>query len=179
MRTLLIIAFCFITMSLVGQDVRQVSFGMTKEQVKEKEIAEKVEESKTAIVYKVTLLKTDYTLCYFFNSNGKLYQAVYNISETYSNPQDYIDHYLSLFAKLTEKYGDADEQKRFVSKAWRDNSEYYGTALMTGNLKYGDRWEKESLMIYTGLMGNNMEVTCGIVYTSKLFFADPEPTDDL
>lgn len=179
MRKSLLVLFCFVTASLLAQDIRQVSFGMTKDQVKQKETAEKIEESKSAIAYKVTLVKTDYTLCYFFNSAGSLYQAVYSIAETYSNPQDYIDHYKSLFAKLVEKFGDPDEQKRMVSKAWRDDPDYYGTALMSGNLKYGDLWNKESISIYTGLFGNNMEVTCAVVYNSKIFLPDPEPTDDL
>ena len=150
-----------------GQDFRNVSWGMSKEQVKQNESLDLAREQENDLVYMTSIGSIDCLLFYYF-VDDHLYSAIYWVVEDHATENQYIDDYKRLKNMLTEKYGNPviDEEiwRRSLYKNCPDDK---GLAASIGDLTLLAEWETENTVIGIMLSGDNYEIGLAIMYDSK------------
>lgn len=138
---------------------------MTKDEVINSEGA-KPDGSDSGTIYYNNVNVAGYTttLVYQFN-NDVLIRGAYFINSKHTNLNDYIDDFNSLKEMLTTKYGkpNADSVK-WKNDLFKDDPEYYGTAVAAGDLEYLTQWDLSDTQIGLRLYGDNYEITFIILY---------------
>ena len=82
-----------------------ITWGMTKSEVKQSENIAIHKEDEDSISYKDKLFEAEVTVVYIFHNN-KLYRAEYRLNkDVFSNNEGYINTYNKIIATLTDKYG--------------------------------------------------------------------------
>lgn len=153
-------------------DFRNVTWGMTMNEVKRSETLSVQEEDDAVLAYEETVAGLDAYLLYGFDDDGKLYNAYYSFVEKHSNDNLYISDYNNLVDKLTEKYGEPNYNRDvWLNTLFQDHPEDYGLAVSIGHLMYGAEWETPTTKISLVLSGDNYKCTLIIGYTSKTYQA--------
>ena len=102
----------------VKPDVRNVCWGMTVDEVKERETETlSYEYEKRLLVYEnVTIMGKKADLIYYFNDEGKLFQIVYVIDETGCDENSIMESYYFVNGVFIDLYGQPNEVWRFSDK---------------------------------------------------------------
>lgn len=102
-------------------------------------------------------------IAYYFDSTGKLYQGIYQITEDYSQGSVYITTYNTLKENLASIYGtpSSDTKKNISSLAPYTDE---GTALELGYTVYRTCWETETTTITLIMMSQNYKVNLLLSY---------------
>jgi len=146
-------------------DFRHVRWGMSREEVKQREKLRPVDEISDAIIYNEKILTHAATLLYSFIDN-KLYSAAYILKDNqYSNKNNYVDAYEEIAASLTEKYG-APIRKNDVwsNNLYKNDYANRGMAYGIGHVISSSEWKKGQESIHAGITGNNFKITCAVIY---------------
>lgn len=149
---IVIIMLVLITGGVQAADFREVNWGMSKEEVIQKE-GKPIVTDGSVIVYKVSLFGSDFELVYQFHKN-KLTTAIYSSIENYlSNYGQYISDYNSINNKLKQKYGVPEaEEKLYQNKAYKNTGDALN--LQLGYLRMISTWETERTNISHLLMNS-------------------------
>ena len=102
----------------IKPDVRNVCWGMTVDEVKERETETlSYEYEKRLLVYaNVTIMGKKSDLIYYFNDDGKLFQIVYSIDETGCDENSIMESYYFVNGVFIDLYGQPNEVWRFSDK---------------------------------------------------------------
>ncbi len=147
-------------------DFRNVMWGMTREQVKENESAQLVDDDSNVLIYQEILLNSPVKLMYFFTDNDQLETAEYKFNE--QNPEELFNIYLSAKESLIEKYGEpkdtgdyTDEREDYIYSDWEE-------LMNEGKIYFWATWEAESTFIEMMLNSKQFDgnYECYIVYSS-------------
>lgn len=157
----------FLTFKSQSQ-VRKTKWGMTKKEVISSESIKPLLNDSDGLAYKVKLAGIENYLFYFFNSDGKLLAAAYNISEKYASENSYLSDYLNLLEKLQEKYGEGTADMEWSNELFKDEKQKWGLAISAEHLKISHKWETDDTNIMMVISGKNYEVSVSIRYTSTL-----------
>lgn len=142
---------------------------MTKEQVKQIEQLNIIEEEENALFYLTSVGGLDCFLAYNFVEN-QLYNAVYWIIEEHTSDNLYIEDYHKLKNMLIQKYGTPLIDDEFwKSSLYKNTPAYKGLAISIGDLIMSAKWETENTSINIVLWGDNFEIKHAINYQSKEF----------
>ncbi len=156
----------------INYDFRNISWGMTIEEVRASESQQPSGEDDETLIYdNVDVGGFDATLVYFF-SNDSLFSGGYFIEDNeHTNQNLYIDDYNSLKEKYTQKYGDPiTDDITWFDDLYKDSPSDYGLAIAVGDLAYYAEWEYEGTSIKMLLSGDNYEIEpIMIVYSDKNF----------
>ena len=163
---IILFASVFFTLSSYGQ-VRKTKWGMNKQQVISSEDIKPSMNNETGLAYDVQLAGLKNYLFYFFNPDGKLSAAAYNLSEKYASDNSYLSAYLDLLGKLKEKYGEGVPDIQWSNDLYRDDKQKWGLAISAEHLTIMNRWETEDTNIVAEISGKNYEITVAIRYSSK------------
>jgi hypothetical protein len=151
----------------IGYDLRKVTWGYTKEQVKASETDAPEEDSGDAIAYRTTFAGLDCTVRYEF-VDSTLVRAKYIVREQHADKNEYIIDYATLKSQLTEKVGrpgvDLDEQ--WKSDLYRDAPKNFGNAVSVGHLYYLSGWQLPKTTINLMLSGENHHIALVVEYAS-------------
>lgn len=161
-----ILVTLFSTIICNGQ-VRKTKWGMNKQQVIATEDLKPSMNNQTGLAYNVNLAGLDNYLFYFFNPDGKLAAAAYNLSEKYASDNSYLSAYIDLLAKLKEKYGEGVPDIKWSNDLYKDDKQKWGLAIAAEHLTIANRWETDDTYIVAEISGKNYETTVAIRYTSK------------
>lgn len=150
-------------------DVRNVRFGMLKDEVQKIESeGEFSEDSGTYLFYnklKVAGLSSD--LVYGFNDSDELFSVGYVLKENHTNKNLYIEDYEKLADGLTKKYGEPKKQDvEWSDSLYKDSPDDYGLAISAGHLTYRQLWETENFSVFLYMSGDNFEISTVISYLS-------------
>ena len=160
-------------------DFRNVSWGMTEEEVITYEKETNVQKPSTGgLVYpNLTVSGKSAHLAYSFNENNQLYMAGYVFQIDHVNDTLYIDDFNDLKESLTSLYGPpTDYQEAWYNDLFKGETQDYGTAIAAGHLAYFAKWELDNTDILLGLTGDNFTISLILSYTSTTV---PEPQSDL
>lgn len=148
-------------------DFRNVKWGMTREEVKVREDAELIADIDEGLMYSTELTTLDMFLCYYFDNEGRLYQAIYGPNYEHSNDNLYITDYEGLKENLSKMYGKPDNDRDiWVNSLFQGDPEYYGLAISTGDYTRIAQWKTGKTEINLVLSGDNYEVLLNLGYTS-------------
>ena len=148
-------------------DFRNVNWGMTIDEVKQKETLDLILEENGALMYKTSLAGMDCYLLYDF-INQKLCSAMYSIDKEHINENQYIEDFLKLKNLLIRKYGPPDKDEEIWKRSlYKSDPNYQGFAVSIGDLILASTWETNKTKIDIVLWGNNYEIKHAIQYQSK------------
>lgn len=155
---------------IVDYDFRSTLWGYTKDEVKQAENREPVDEADTAILFGTTTVAgLNANVFYKFDSD-RLVQAAYIIEIEHTNYNLYISDYEHSKEALEEVYGEPKSEGMLWSDdLFKDDEQDYGIAVAYGYLSYGATWETPTTRIYVTLKGDNLEISHTIVYEDIKF----------
>lgn len=148
-------------------DFRVAHWGDTIEMIKNAESANYLgtasDDAGTTLIYEGKVAGNNANIVYYFDTDGKLYQGVYDLSESYNQGSIYISIYDTLKDALSSKYGDPSTDEIVKNSHLADRTDE-GTALSLGYTLYRSHWETETLDIYMGMSSINYDTFITIQY---------------
>jgi len=146
---------------------RSVNWGMSKNEVKEKETAKLMGDIGDSLFYKTNVAGFSCVLGYSF-ANDKLVRGAYIIEEKHSNYNLYIQDYNKLKELLTKKYDTPiEDSHKWFNDLYKDDPEEYGMAVAVGHLRYAADWNINNTLIQLRLYGDNYKINLMVAYDSK------------
>ena len=154
-------------------DFRISNWGDSMESVIQKEGEPDYQFAETeSIVYNdIELLSFNSNLTYLFQ-NKQLSSASYDIKDTHTNNQLYIDDYEKIKEELNKKHGEPinPDDEKWTGDLWKDDP---GMALMMSELSFSSVYTKEGkVSIIHSLSCDNFEIKHYIYYYSPDY--DPD-----
>jgi len=148
-------------------DLRSVSWGMDKNDVKAAEDLKVLHEDDASLAYATTLAGLDVILTYGFGLSG-LWRASYTATEERVDRNDHLADYAMLKGLLSEKYGPPLQDDSFwVGDLYRNDPTRWGLAVSVGALAYLASWQTEATTIQLDLYGKDFEVVLRVLYRSR------------
>ena len=111
--------------------------------------------------------------------DSHLYKITVIFQRTHSNKNLFIDDYARMGEKLQKVYGEKNIDVDWKNSLYHKTPEHYGMAIAVGHLTLRKTWHRGDTMINHVLAGDNMEITHGIVYTSKKFLLRKKSKEDV
>jgi hypothetical protein len=146
---------------------RDASWGMSKSEVRKSEEKDLVDEGSEVLRYSDNIIGMDANVIYMFTDN-KLTQGGYIFEEDHLNTEDHISDFKKTKRLLKKKYGTPQrEGKKWKNDLYKDDREYWGTALTLGHLEYYCIFETEKTKVIAGLQkADAMNIRHAIIYRS-------------
>ncbi|MGJ1407414.1 hypothetical protein [Sphingobacterium siyangense] len=167
MKNVIILFFWLLTSLVSIGQVRKTKWGMTKQQVISAEGVKPSLNRENGLGFNVKLAGFDNYLFYFFNSDGKLSAAAYNLSEKFASDNSYLNAFFDLTSKLKEKYGEGTPKIEWQDELYRNDKKKWGIAIAAEHLVLSNRWETDDTIIVAEISGKNYEISVSIRYSSK------------
>ncbi len=143
---------------LDGFDFRKTLWGMSKEQVKQTEVATLVKDEVDVVIYSDIVASLNSFIMYFFVDN-KLVRARYAFIEKHTNKNDFIFDFKKVNDALIDKYGNPISDKEYWSDdLYKSDYDQRGFAVSLGHLKFFTTWETNLTTITSALTGDNYKI---------------------
>lgn len=161
------ITMIIITATVMSQDFRNATWGMSQSEVKANETDRLEEETADMLVYKTSLAGFEAYAAYIF-TDSKLSRAGYFFEEIHSNDNEYISDYNRLNGLIKMKYGEPVEDEEY----WKSNSSYipdksnWGHEIYMGRLVLYSIYRTSTTEIELILSAEDYIIILGIKYTS-------------
>ena len=98
-----------------------------------------------------------------------LVEGAYTLVEKHINMNKYINDYNKLKEILTRKYGSPKKSKLYwYNDLYKNSPQRYGRAVSMGHLGFQSDWETDRTLISLTLLGDNLDLSTILTYTSKL-----------
>lgn len=136
-----LLAVAAMAASIFAADFRNVSWGMTPDQVKNAEEAELTKELPERLIFATELAGLEINVSYIFKDE-KLSTARYELTGKYRNSQDYNTAYNDLEKQLNKKYGEPiTAQVQCKDNFYADYPHRWGTGIVVGKLRRISSWQ--------------------------------------
>jgi len=164
---LTIALFISVTCFSAERDLRNVNWGMSKEEVMNNETLTLVEQIDNNLVYFTSVSNLECLLIYEF-VNNKLYSANYVFSEEHTTQNQYINDYFTIKGLLEKKYGEpVNYEERWNDSLFKSDPDKRGLAVSVGHLSYLISWETNQTEINLLMYGDNFKISTILFYQSK------------
>lgn len=145
-------------------DFRSINWGMSVDEVKERESAEFIQEGDGSLAYKVA--GKDALVIYYVHDDI-IGEAGYMFIEKHSNRNKYIDDFEEIEELLSKKYGEPDRSiSPWYDDLYRDDPSRHGFAISVGDHAMQSVWEGSTTKILHILKGDNYDITHAVKYSS-------------
>ena len=167
MKRLVLIIAILTSLTVMSQDFRKATWGVSPSEVKLSESDKLVEESSEYLVYETTLVGFKTFVEYIF-AGDKLVRAKYIINETHFNNNDYVSDYDLLNSFLKKKYGEPVEEEVY----WKGDPPYsndksgWGFDISIGRLVLYSIYRNEITEIEIILSAEDFNPVIAIQYSS-------------
>ena len=183
-KYIIIISFLLIFTSIGytenNYDFRNTNWGMTSQEVIDSEPLKLIANQDNQLFYITSILTRECYLFYNFQNNDKLSSAGYFFQIKHTNFNSYIDDYFEVQDAIVSKYGEPLENNRiWTNDLFKDNEQFWGTAISMGYLQYKSTWETEKTKIILKLYGDNYEIHLGLIYGDKSYVPEAPSTKGL
>jgi len=148
------------------KDFRGFHWGVTFNEIKEREASRLVSEDDQQLVYDGILGNWQVQIAYDFVA-GQLAQGSYSLLETHSNRNDFITTFDRIKELLIKKYGKPIDEAIWKNNLYRDDPQEWGLAISIGHLNFRAKWNLVNTEIILFLTGENYELANYIFYYSK------------
>jgi hypothetical protein len=146
-------------------DFRNVKWGMTLHQVKNKEKLKLIKEEKNLLEYEYTLIGMRCKVIYYFNNN-LLTKAQYKIDRKHYNPANFNRDYMALKRYLIGLHGDPSiDQDNWHNDQYRSDKTKWGFAVSIGFLTRTAIWKNSRSKILIEMLGENHKAFINIKFT--------------
>ncbi|HEX2959741.1 MAG TPA: hypothetical protein VHO70_23090 [Chitinispirillaceae bacterium] len=145
-------------------DFRTVSWGMSIPEVKKKESAKLLSESRDQLEYEAEFLGYTCKVLYHFISL-KLQRAEMLISQDHTDPAKYYKDYENLIRYLKPIYGPpVSDQKDWKNDMYRNDQSRYGFAISIGFLTCKTVWNNKRSQVSLNISGGNHKIKTNLEY---------------
>jgi hypothetical protein len=146
---------------------RDVRWGMSPEEVKQREESEPAVEEGVLLFVDERIAGLDALLLYQFADN-KLVESGYMFTEAHTNNNRFLSDFERVGEALTQKYGEPDEEyEHWENDLFRDQPESKGLAVAMGHLTMSALWELEETRILHSMRGDQFEIYHIVNYRSR------------
>lgn len=150
----LLLACCHATL-LPAQDFRNITWGMTVDEVKAIEDADVLDENASMFVYAVEVAGRE-ALLFYKHVDNKVVRGGYSFQVKHDDKNAYIDDYEVLKAQLTEEFGGpVSDEVVWKNDLYRQDVDQHGLAVGMGYLILWADWDNGDTRIELALHGNN------------------------
>lgn len=148
---------------------RYANWGDSMETVEEREVEKLELKEEDGLMYgNIKLLTYNVDAFYFFEDN-KFKEGFYDITDTHTNENKYIDDFKNINEVLIEKYGEPlVNEEKWIRDILKSDP---GLAMYYGDVTYRTLWEFDNLTIFHMLYSDNFKISHGIFYSNP---NDPE-----
>lgn len=178
MKFLILPFFIFLTNISYSADFRNTTWGMTKEQVKETENIEIVNENPDKISYIETVVNYPALLVYKFHDN-KLIWGSYSFQQVNDNDEEYLKDFIKFEEVISSKYGKGKK----LDKWNNSDSEFKNDpamAVRAGDLIMWSSWETPTTLIKLIMYGYKDKFNIDSYYFSRKYKNEAEkPIQDI
>lgn len=169
MKRFLILAIIVVMTSglMYAQDFRKSDWGMSKDQVKNRESSTLVKDTTDILEYTGVIAGYKCIIRYKF-TESKLSRASYIILNKYDVKNDYIKHYDLIKGGLSKKYGvPREDEIVWLADYGKSNYSEWGDLLGKGHLIFYSSWGTEKSSIFHTINGQSNVFEHIIEYNSK------------
>ena len=167
-KLLLLVLLTVLCVPLRAQDFRDVTWGMTVNEVKQIEPGKVLDENENMFVYAVELAGKD-ALLFYKHHNGRVVGGGYSFQARHADKNAYISDYEDLKNQLIIEYGGpTSDEVIWKNDRYRDDLDNYGAAVGKGYLVYWSDWEAGNTRIELALHGNNDLHVLAMKYNSTM-----------
>jgi hypothetical protein len=145
---------------------RKTSWGMSPAEVKASESAKFLEydQKKKLMGFSGEVAGIPVDIAYLF-SNNRLFAGLYMFKGKHINSNKYLEEFSKIEDMLVQKYGNPqNDQTTWSSDLFKDDPQYWGTAVSMGYLSHAIQWQTSSTTILLNLTGDNLKVRLGTLY---------------
>ena len=170
---------------------RDCEWGSTKEDILEKEFADKsepeegidysyAEDTKRLLIFNQTVSNFDTCSVYSFDDDGGLIQGLYVLTEEHTNKTDYYTDYCTLVKVYKDKYGEPyNVDEMWKDDLYKDDPSDWGMAVAVGDVVFRTQWkDNDGNEISIVLFGDNYEIESMIGYDSYEFLTRDKKNDN-
>lgn len=141
------LAFLGTAAALPAADFRNLSWGMSRAEVKKHETAKLEDNKATEMVFSCNMNGQPVVLRYYFKAD-KLTHAEYTFAKQYRESEKYIQAYDDLQNQLVQKYGaPACQAQRCSDSFYADFPKRWGTGVVVGKLTREALWRDEARVV--------------------------------
>ncbi len=169
MKRFLILAVIVIMTSglMFAQDFRKSDWGMSKDQVKNRESSKLIKDTTDILEYSGVIAGYKCVIRYKFTEK-KLSRASYIILSKYEDKNEYIRHYNLIKDGLSKKYGSPREDEIvWINVHSKIDFTKWGDAVSTGRLLFYSSWGNTKTSIFYTINGQSGNIEHIIEYNSK------------
>jgi len=168
MRFLVLIPLLLASWVAHGADFRNASWGDSQATVVKSEHRKPDFEKPDQIIYYGKLAGMNCAIVFEFNKHG-LSRGIYNFSNSYSNPQLYLNDYSKIDGLLTKKYGAGKVHDEWHNEnpLFKETPSNYGIALQLGQLTKKTVWEHGDNVIIHHMEYTGEYINHTLIYESK------------
>ncbi len=153
-------------------DFRGFVWGLDRNSVREFETAEFLGPIEDVLVYRGKDFGFKSYIQYYFYGE-KLGRAIVLYNDNNSNPQDYLNDYISVQNKISRLYGPpTSDNVIWNDDNYRDDPERWGQAMLMGIVEFVSVWSTPTSVIQLELKGRDMKPNFRAVYISKTVLAE-------
>ncbi len=151
---------------VLAQDFRQITWGMTVDEVKEVEEGTVLDENENMFVYAVNIAGHN-ALLFYKHINNRVLGGGYSFQAHHENKNEYITDYQELKEFLIDQYGSPDsDEVMWKNNVYKDRAADHGKAVGQGYLIYWADWDAGNTKIELALHGNNSLHVLAVNYAS-------------
>lgn len=144
---------------------RNVSWGMTKAEVKKTESGKPTFDKDNFIAYDVSIDNIEFDLLYNFE-NGKLFNAMLIYKAKHVSTERYYEAFVNISETVDSKYGAHTDQTKWVDDLYKKDRGNWGLACSAGHVNFRYVWEGYSGTNIALIMGgDNFKITLALMYT--------------
>ncbi|MFK7844001.1 MAG: hypothetical protein AB8G77_01780 [Rhodothermales bacterium] len=152
-----------------GQDFREMTWGMTVDEVKEIEGMKVLDENENMFVYAVKIADRE-AILFYKHDNNKVVEGGYSFQQHYDDKNDYVNEYEALKKELTAEFGGPTiDEMLWKNDLYREDQDSLGLAVGMGYLIYWADWEAGDTIIELALHGNNNLHVLAMNYASATY----------
>ncbi|MGI9533967.1 MAG: hypothetical protein ACR2NW_03370 [Thermodesulfobacteriota bacterium] len=167
MKFLILPILLLMTSVSYSGDFRNTSWGMAKEQVKETENIDIVEENTNSISYIETIVNYPALLVYKFQDN-KLIWGSYSFKQINDKDDEYLEDFINFEEAISSKYGEGKKLDRWNNSNSKFKNNLAG-AVRAGDLIMWRSWETPTTIIKLIMYGYNNNFNIDTFYFSKKY----------
>jgi hypothetical protein len=110
-------------------------------------------------------MERDCRIEYIFSRN-RLIKTHYVFLQEYPQKTQYIEEYLRLNDRFSQKYGvPTEEQKLWHDPVLKEDPHEWGQAVSLGHLSYQTRWQMDQTDIVLSLAGSRSQILLELLYS--------------
>lgn len=165
----LFLLIIFFSISVYSQDFRNVSFGMSMQEVKNRETDALYAQEGNQLFFTTKIAGSSMIIIYEFWDN-ELARGTLIYDEKHANDNLYYEKFKEIKSLLSQKYGSSNDDVSWYDNLYKDDPSEIGFAISIGHVRFDSEWVANSKCnVKLILTGDNYKISLGVVFSNKYY----------